>query len=102
MNITAIICEYNPLTNGHIKHLKCAKEETNCDAIFCIMSGSFTQRGDAAILDKYIRAELAIMNGSDIVVELPTVFQHLLLIICNWCHENYCINSKHQLSKFWF
>lgn len=74
MNITAIICEYNPLTNGHVKHLKCAKEETNCDAIFCIMSGSFTQRGDAAILDKYIRAELAIMNGADIVVELPTVF----------------------------
>ncbi|HHX48877.1 MAG TPA: nucleotidyltransferase family protein [Clostridiales bacterium] len=74
MKITAIICEYNPLTNGHVKHINYAKKETNCDAIFCIMSGSFTQRGEAAILDKYIRAALAVLNGADIVVELPTIF----------------------------
>ncbi len=74
MKITAIICEYNPLTNGHVEHLKRAKLETGADTILCVMSGSFTQRGDAAIADKYMRAEQAIYAGADIVVELPTIY----------------------------
>ena len=74
MKITAIICEYNPLTNGHATHLKKAREETGADTILCVMSGSFTQRGDAAIADKYMRAEQAIKAGADIVVELPTIY----------------------------
>lgn len=74
MKITAIICEYNPLTNGHAEHLRRAKEETGADTILCVMSGSFTQRGDAAIADKYMRAEQAIYAGADIVVELPTIY----------------------------
>ncbi len=74
MKITAIICEYNPLTNGHAEHLRRAREETGADTILCVMSGSFTQRGDAAIADKYMRAEQAIRAGADIVVELPTIY----------------------------
>lgn len=74
MKATAIICEYNPLTNGHLQHLQKAKEETNADTVFCIMSGSFTQRGEAAIADKYQRAATAVRLGCDMVVELPTVF----------------------------
>lgn len=74
MKTTAIICEYNPLTNGHVKHLQQARSETGCDTLLCVMSGSFTQRGDAAITDKYLRAEQAIIHGADIVIELPTIF----------------------------
>lgn len=74
MKATAIICEYNPLTNGHYEHLKKAKQETNADTIICIMSGSFTQRGEAAIADKYLRASIAVRLGCDVVIELPTVF----------------------------
>jgi predicted nucleotidyltransferase len=74
MKVTAIICEYNPFTLGHLKHLQLAKEQTSADAIICIMSGSFTQRGDAAILSKYQRAELAVRLGADMVVELPLIF----------------------------
>ncbi|HOO22912.1 MAG TPA: nucleotidyltransferase family protein, partial [Clostridia bacterium] len=74
MKVTAIICEYNPFTNGHLKHLKLAREETGADTVICIMSGSFTQRGDAAILSKYQRAELAVRMGADMVVELPLIF----------------------------
>lgn len=74
MKTTAIICEYNPLTNGHIKHLEFARNETGADTILCVMSGSFTQRGDAAITDKYLRAEQAILHGADIVIELPTLY----------------------------
>ena len=74
MKITAIISEYNPLTNGHAEHLRLAREETGADTILCVMSGSFTQRGEAAIADKYLRAEQAIYAGADIVVELPTIY----------------------------
>lgn len=74
MKTTAIICEYNPLTNGHVKHLETARAETSADTILCVMSGSFTQRGDAAIADKYLRAEQAILHGADIVIELPTIY----------------------------
>lgn len=74
MKVTAIICEYNPFTNGHLQHLRLAREQTLCDTIICIMSGSFTQRGDAAILSKYQRAELAVRLGADMVVELPLIY----------------------------
>lgn len=74
MKATAIICEYNPMTNGHLEHLKKAGEQTGADTVFCIMSGSFTQRGDAAIADKYQRAAIAVRLGCDMVIELPTVF----------------------------
>jgi predicted nucleotidyltransferase len=62
------------LTNGHLEHLKRAREETKADTVFCVMSGSFTQRGEAAIADKYIRASIAVRLGCDMVAELPTVF----------------------------
>lgn len=74
MKVTAIISEYNPLTNGHAEHLRLAREQTGADTILCVMSGSFTQRGDAAIADKYMRAEQAIYAGADIVAELPTIY----------------------------
>lgn len=74
MKTTAIICEYNPFTNGHLYHLQAAREETGADTVVCIMSGSFTQRGEAAVLDKYQRAEIAARMGADMVVELPLVY----------------------------
>lgn len=74
MKITAIIAEYNPFHNGHLKQLKKAKRETGADALVVIMSGSFTQHGDLCIADKYTRAEWAIKAGADLVLELPTVY----------------------------
>lgn len=74
MKTVAIICEYNPFTNGHLYHLNIAKAETNADTVICIMSGSFTQRGEPAILDKYQRAEIATRSGADMVVELPLIY----------------------------
>ena len=74
MKTTAIICEYNPMTLGHVRHLELARAETGAEIVLCVMSGSFTQRGEAAVLDKYVRAEAAVRLGADIVVELPTVY----------------------------
>lgn len=74
MNISAIISEYNPLHKGHVYHINKTKELTNCDAIICIMSGNFVQRGLPAIMDKWSRAEMALLNGVDLVIELPTIY----------------------------
>ena len=74
MNITGIITEYNPFHLGHKYHLDCLKRDTNADAVICIMSGNFMQRGEPALIDKYNRAEMAVKNGVDLVIELPLVF----------------------------
>ena len=74
MKICAIICEYNPFHNGHKYLIAEAKRQSNADAVLCLMSGNFTQRGEAAVLEKHLRAKHAILSGADIVLELPTVF----------------------------
>ncbi|NLC17082.1 MAG: nucleotidyltransferase [Clostridiales bacterium] len=74
MKLAAIICEYNPMHNGHIEHIRYTKEATKCDGLVCVMSGNFVQRGEPSILDKYSRTMAALRYGADMVVELPTVF----------------------------
>ncbi len=74
MKICAVIAEYNPFHNGHLKQLRAAKRETQADALIVLMSGSFTQHGDVAIADRSVRANWAIEAGADLVLELPTVY----------------------------
>lgn len=38
------------------------------------MSGNFVQRGFPSILDKWTKANMAISNGVDLVIELPTLY----------------------------
>lgn len=74
MKICAIICEFNPFHNGHVRIIDRAKELSGCDFVVCVMSGQFTQRGDMCRIDKYLRAKHAIIAGADAVVELPAPF----------------------------
>ena len=74
MKICAIICEYNPLHYGHLYHIQKAKELSGCDAVMCIQAGNFTQRGEPAITNKYVRARMALEAGADIVVQIPTAY----------------------------
>ncbi|CDI49328.1 putative nucleotidyltransferase [Clostridium tetani 12124569] len=74
MNITGVIVEYNPFHNGHLYHLNKTKEITDCNGIIAVMSGHFVQRGSPALLDKWTRAKLALLNGVDLVLELPTIY----------------------------
>lgn len=74
MKICAIICEYNPLHYGHLYHIQKAKELSGCDAIMCIQAGNFTQRGEPAITNKYVRSRMALEAGADIVVQIPTAY----------------------------
>lgn len=74
MKICAIICEYNPLHFGHLYHIQKARELSGCDAVMCIQAGNFTQRGEPAITNKYVRARMALEAGADIVVQIPTAY----------------------------
>ncbi len=73
-NVLGIIGEYNPFHNGHLYHLNESKKACNADFVVAIMSGNFTQRGEVALFDKWTRAEAALRNGVDLVIELPTVY----------------------------
>ncbi len=74
MNVVGIIAEYNPMHNGHIYNIKRARELTNADYVIVIMSGSFTEQGNIACINKFDRATIAIENGADMVIELPIVY----------------------------
>ena len=71
---TGIIAEYNPFHNGHKYMLQQAREHTHNEPVVVCISGSITQRGELAILDKWQRAKAAVQNGADLVIELPSVF----------------------------
>ncbi|KZE38250.1 hypothetical protein AV656_04835 [Bhargavaea cecembensis] len=74
MKAAGVVVEYNPLHNGHIHHLKETRRITGADAVIAVMSGNFLQRGEPAFIDKWSRAELALLSGADIVLELPYRF----------------------------
>ena len=74
MKTAGIIAEYNPFHNGHKYHIEKTKEETGADHIVAVMSGNYVQRGETAIISKWARAESAIENGVDLVIELPTMW----------------------------
>lgn len=73
MKAAGIIAEFNPFHNGH-EYLVRAARAGGYDAVAAVMSGNFVQRGGCAVCDKFTRAKAAVMNGVDIVFELPQAF----------------------------
>lgn len=72
MPTVGIVCEYNPFHMGHFYQLKETRRMLGGDVTtVCVMSGDFVQRGEAAVFDKFVRAEAACRCGADLVVELP-------------------------------
>ncbi|KPI51530.1 nucleotidyltransferase [Clostridioides difficile] len=104
MNVLGLIVEYNPFHNGHIYHLSKSIEKTNATHTVAIMSGNFLQRGEPALFDKYTRAKIAVENGVDLVIELPTlfacqsaeIFSHGAITILNSlnCIDSVCFGSE--------
>lgn len=74
MKTLGIITEYNPFHKGHAYMIEEAKRKAGADRVVAVMSGSFVQRGEPAIFDKWTRAEAALKNGVDMVLELPVLF----------------------------
>lgn len=71
MKTVGIIAEYNPFHNGHLHHIKKARELSGADYAAVVMSGDFTERGTPAVFSKALRTKLALLGGADLVFELP-------------------------------
>ena len=74
MKIVGLITEYNPFHAGHLYHMQQARKLTGADYCVILMSGSFVQRGEPAIFDKYLRTKTALLAGADLVLEIPAAF----------------------------
>ena len=75
MKAAGIICEYNPVHTGHVRHIAETRALVGSDcAVVCVMSGNVVQRGDFAVFAKHARAASAIAAGADLVLELPLVY----------------------------
>ena len=74
MQSVGIIAEYNPFHNGHLYQINKSKELTEAEIVVVVMSGNFLQRGEPAFIDKWSRAQMALFNGADVIIELPVAF----------------------------
>lgn len=74
MKIGGIVAEYNPFHNGHKYQLQKSVETGELTHTVAVMSSNYVQRGEAAIVSKWARAEMAVKNGVDLVIELPTLW----------------------------
>ena len=72
MSVIGIVCEFNPFHNGHKYLIDSVKQQG--DIVVCVMSGNFVQRAEPAIFPKDVRVKAAILNGADIVLELPFIY----------------------------
>lgn len=73
-NVVGIIAEYNPFHNGHAYHLEKAKELAKADYVIAVVSGNFVQRGNVSLINKWDKANMALAEGADLVIELPTIY----------------------------
>lgn len=74
MNAVGIIAEFNPFHDGHKFLIEEVKKIAGNDAVVIAMSGNYVQRGEPAILDKWLRTKDALDNGADLIVEIPSLF----------------------------
>ena len=72
--VLGIVAEYNPFHNGHLYHLLKSKDLTKDNLVVAVIGGNFTQRGEASLVDKWTKCEMAIDNGIDLVIELPILY----------------------------
>lgn len=74
MKIGGIVAEYNPFHNGHKYQIKKSKELGEWTHVVAAMSSNYVQRGETALISKWARAEMAVKNGVDLVIEIPTLW----------------------------
>ena len=72
MKVCGVIAEFNPFHQGHAYLLEQARKQTGADVMVVAMSGNWVQRGEPAIEQKWSRAKVALQNGADVVIEMPT------------------------------
>ena len=88
MSITAIIAEYNPFHNGHCYHIRQSKRSLGPTYTIAVLSGSFVQRAEPAVLSKRARTEQALRCGVDAVIAA---------IVCLRLHDQIFV-KRHERS----
>ena len=73
LSAAGIVAEFNPFHFGHLSLLRQARLKTNCDVLIILMSGNWVQRGQPAIVDKWVRTWTALSHGADLLIELPVL-----------------------------
>ena len=73
MKTAVITAEYNPFHKGHRWQLEQVRA-AGASHVSVVMSPDFTQRGTPAIFPKRLRAQAALQNGADLVLELPVCY----------------------------
>ena len=64
MNAVGIVAEYDPFHSGHARHISLTRQRIGSDCpVVAVMSGNWTQRGECALADKWLRGELAVLGG---------------------------------------
>lgn len=74
MKTIGIIAEYNPFHKGHEYQINQIRKIHPESRIIVVMSGDYVQRGEPAIIDKWSRAQMALLGGADMVIELPVIY----------------------------
>ena len=73
MKVAGIIAEYNPFHNGHALLIEKARR-AGATHVVAVMSGNFVQRGECAMFHHRERTKAALLNGVDLVIQLPAVY----------------------------
>lgn len=82
--ILGIIAEYNPFHNGHLYHMNKAKEMTHASCTVIALSSNFVQRGEPSMIDKWERTRMALAQGANLVIEMPSAFScHNAGVFCS-------------------
>lgn len=74
MKAIGIVAEYNPFHDGHKYQIETSAKSFLADVVVIAISGNYVQRGELAICDKWKRTEMALRNGADLVLEIPTQY----------------------------
>ena len=73
-NVIGLIVEYNPFHNGHLHHIQKIDRLFEDNVKIAVMSGDFVQRGEPSLINKFEKTKIALSQGIDIVIELPTFY----------------------------
>ena len=72
--VLGIIAEYNPFHNGHLYHIEESKRKTGAKYVIAVITGNFAQRGETSLVNKWVKTQMALQSGVDLVLELPTIY----------------------------
>ena len=73
-NVVGLIVEYNPFHNGHLHHIQEIDRLFEDNIKIAVMSGDYVQRGEPSLINKFEKTKIALSQGIDIVIELPTFY----------------------------